>query len=86
MSRSHPFIWYVFENAITYNGWDSKKQKRISLKRLRQKSRQLPDTHILTDGFIAMRLFIDYGIDTFSLRTTKVGAVVQIIARKMRGR
>ncbi len=84
--KSKIYLWRVFEEAIVYNGWNREKEykKSTALKELRKLGNQLPDKRILTNGFIAMKLFIDYGIDTFSLRKTKFGETVQELAAKVR--
>ena len=84
--RSQNYLWRVFENAIDYDGWEKEKEykKGSSLKEIRRLANQLPDRKVLTNDFISMKLFVDYGIDTFSLRKTKLGETVKQMASKVR--
>ena len=85
-SRCRLYLWRVFENAIDYDGWDKETeyQKGRSLKEIRRRARQLPDRGVLTKDFISMKLFVDHGIDTFSLRRTKLGDAVKRLAAIVR--
>ena len=84
--KSKIYLWRVFEEAIVYDGWihETEYKKSKALKELRKQANQLPDKRMLTDRFISMKLFIDYGIDTFSLRKTRLGKTVQALAAKVR--
>lgn len=84
--KSKIYLWRVFEEAIVYDGWkyETEYKKSTALKELRNLGHQLPDKRILTDGFISMKLLINYGIDTFSMRKTRFGETVQALAAKAR--
>ena len=80
------YLWGAFEQAILHRSIDSKtpmnrKEARGALLR---EAERLPDRRVLTDGFLAMRMYIDYGVDLFSLRKTAVGKQVKILLRKLR--
>ena len=81
-----PWIWMVFENIINYNNWNSKKERRDALRKLRRQAKRLPDRSILTDNYISMKLFISYGINVFALRNTKLGPKVRKLASRIRHR
>ena len=82
--RSQSYLWRVFENAITYDGFTNREEKKAALRQLRKQAKSLPDKKVLTKGFISMRLFVDFGIDVFYLRKTILGEIVRSIATKAR--
>ena len=82
-----PTLWRVFEAAIVYDGWKNEKEfnKREELRDIRRQAYRLPDRRVLTDNFISMRLFIDFGINTFRLRDSSFGNLVKRVAVLVRG-
>lgn len=84
--KSKIYIWRVFEEAIVYDDWDQETEfnKKDSQKELRDLANRLPDKKILTEGFISMKLFVNYGFNTFDMRKTKFGETVQTLAAKIR--
>lgn len=82
-----PTLWRVFEAAIVYDGWKNEKafNKRAELSDIRRQAYRLPDKKILTDNYISMKLFIDYGINTFRLRDSSFGNLVKRMAVLVRG-
>ena len=80
------YLWGAFEQAILHRSIDSRtpmnrKEARGALLR---EAERLPDRRVLTDGFLAMRMYIDYGVDLFSLRKTAAGKQAKILLRKLR--
>ena len=86
-SGCQPTLWRVFEAAIVYDGWKNEKEfnKRAELSDIRRQAYRLPDKKILTDNYISMKLFIDYGINTFRLRDSSFGNLVKRMAVLVRG-
>ncbi len=76
----------IFERAITYSGWEkgeSKNRKR-ALRDLRNQARRLPDQELFFGGYTTMKIFVKYGIDTFSLRSTTTGSFFRMLRKKIR--
>ena len=82
--RSQYYLWRVFENAIVFDGWNNKTEKRKALKELRSLAKQLPDPQVLTEGFVSMRLFVDYGINMFDLRKSGLGEIIKGFIKRLR--
>lgn len=82
--RCQKYLWKLFEDSIVCKGAANESERKQHLKYLRLKVRCLPDKTVLTKDFIAMRLFVDYGIDAFGLRNTWIGEAVKSIAAKIR--
>ena len=82
-----PTLWRVFEAAIIYDGWKNEKDfnRRKELRHIRRQAHRLPDRKILTDNFISIKLFIDYGINTFKWRDSLLGNLVKRFAVVLRG-
>ena len=82
-----PTLWRVFEAAIVYDGWENEKEfdKREELRDIRRQANKLPEKSVLTDNFISMKLFIDYGVNTFGLRDSFLGNLVKRTAVLIRG-
>ena len=74
---SQGYVWQVFENCLTYGDWKNQKEKKKKIKELRRKARQLPDKTVLTKNFVSMRLFVDFGLDVFNLRKTRLGEAIR---------
>ena len=83
--RCREYIWKLLEKTISYEGWTTSKERRKCLKELRLKADNLPDKTVLTKDFISMKLFVDFGINTFSLRRTRIGNAIRKVMADIRG-
>ena len=79
-------LWYVFEKAITYPGWNitDRNKKRTILNDLRKQAKRLPDVSLFVRDYMSMRLFVYFGINTFIIRDSTVGYHVKRILKMMR--
>ena len=81
-SGCQPTLWQVFEAAIVYDNWDKESglDRKKELREVRRQAHRLPDRRVLTDNYLSMKVFIDFGINTFSLRESKLGSIIKRIA------
>ena len=82
-ARYKYFLWQAFGNAIRYKETDSntrkyKKEKRL---KLRTDADRLPDSSVLT---LPIRLYIYYGIDTYTFQQTLIGKQLKILLARWR--
>ncbi|MDO5137900.1 MAG: glycosyltransferase family 2 protein [Oscillospiraceae bacterium] len=75
-------LWYVFEKAIEHI--DGTRNRKKALKELRSLAKEIPDRKVFTKGYISMKMFLDYGINTFGLRTSKAGCLGRRLLRRLR--
>lgn len=75
----YPYIWQVFEYAISFDDWAKEKKfkRKEALKELRMQAYRLPDRSVLTKKFLSMKMFMDYRVNTFVIRQTVIGHVIQ---------
>ena len=78
------YLWSSFERAIVskQNGDHKEKEKRRAA--LLKQAQRLPHKKTLTDDFIAMKLYIDYDVDVFSIRQTLLGRYAKRMLKKIR--
>lgn len=81
-----PALWRTFESAIVFDDWSNEKEftRRTEMKEIRRQAHRLPDRKVLTDNYISMKLFIDYGINTFGLRESLIGNIAKRAAVLLR--
>ena len=74
-----PALWQVFEAAITFDDWDNEAliNKKEAMKEVRRQAHRIPDRRVLTTHYISMKLFIDYGINTFGFRDSIIGSLAK---------
>lgn len=81
---SQGYVWQVFENCITYENWTSRREKKEKIKELRKRAHQLPDRKVLIKNFVSMRLFVNFGLNMFTLRKTWIGKAVRFVTAAIR--
>ena len=82
VGNCQPALWQVFEAAITFDDWDKESviSKKEAMKEVRRQAHRIPDRGVLTNHYISMKMFIDYGINTFGLRDSIIGSLAKRVA------
>ena len=78
------YLRYAFEQAITHQDGKTLNERRRARTALLQQVQRIPHRDILTKDFVAMKLYIDFGVDLFGLRNTKTGKNIKGYLRKIR--
>ena len=74
----------IFENAIANMNLNDAEERRRAEENLRDIARGLPDRSVLTKDYVAMKLFVDYGINMFNLRNTQIGGIIKNVLSGIR--
>ena len=79
--RCQYYLRQLFEHSIMYDNWTNRTEKKTKFNELRIQAKQLPDKKVLTDNYISMKCFVDYGIDLYNLRSTRIGKKIRSIKK-----